>query len=319
MRVGLVVDATCDVPRKLIDDNPIVVLPITVHIDEHTFVDVHDPVAAESYFQSEISKRGHGAQTASLDVDAISKLFLERLVIDYDAVFCLTVMSTRSPIWANATQASFAILGTYRGVRHAAGIDSPFLMRVIDTQSLFAGQGVSTAEAIRLLREGLTPAELRDRLMQLAEHTWTYVVPRDLRYLRARTRKRGDRSVSLLAATIGSALDVKPVLQGHRNDTRPVAKLRGFDAASEALFTHVARSVQHGLLAPFVCVSYGGDMKELHALPGYAALAAACAAGGVTLYSSPMSITGMVNLGIGAVSVGYAADEDPDAFGAAFR
>jgi DegV family protein with EDD domain len=308
------VDATCDLPRKFIDDHQIIVMPITIRIDEHTFVDVHDPVAAEGYYRGEVGKRGHAAETAPLSVEEIRQLFLGKLVLDYDAVFCLTVTATRSPIFANATQASFGILGAYRPIRQAAGNNSPFLMRVVDSKSLFAGQGIGAIEATRLVAADEGPGPIRERLADIAEQTWAYMLPRDLHYLRARARRKGDRSVGLLSATLGTALDIKPVLQCFRGETRPVAKGRGFEQGAEMLFGHAARAVKRGLLVPAVCVSYGGDLAKLEALPGYSGLVEACSEAGVTLYPSVMSITGMVNVGTGAVALGYAAATDDDTF-----
>lgn len=314
MRIGLVMDSTCDLPRKFIDDHQIIIMPITIRIDEHTFVDVHDPVATESYCQSEVGKRGHAAETAPLSVDEIRELFLGKLVLDYDAVFCLTVTSTRSPIFANATQASFAILGSYRPIRQGAGNNSPFLMRVIDSKSLFAGQGIGAIEATQLIAADAGPGPIRERLSDLAAHTYAYALPRDLHFLRARARRRGDRSVGLFSATLGTALDIKPVLQCFQGETRPVAKARGFEQGAEMLFGHATTAVKHGLLVPAMCVSYGGDTAELEAMPGYHGLVDTCAEAGVTLYQSVMSITGMVNVGTGAVSLGYAAAVDDATF-----
>jgi fatty acid-binding protein DegV len=79
------------------------------------------------------------------------------------------------------------------------------------------------------------------------------------------------------------------------------------------LFAHAARAVKRGLLVPALCVSYGGNLAELEVLPGYASLADACSEADVTLYRSIMSITGMVNVGTGAIALGYAAAAD-DAF-----
>jgi DegV family protein with EDD domain len=314
MRIGLVMDATCDLPRKFIDDNQITIMPITIRIDDHTFVDVHDPEAMEDYYRGEVGKRGHAAETMPLSVDEIRELFLGRLVLDYDAVFCLTVTATRSPIYDHATQASFAILSSYRPIRQAAGNNSPFMMRVIDSKSLFAGQGITAIEATRLIAADTGPGQIRERLSELAEQTHAYMLPRDLHYLRARARKKGDRSVGLLSATLGSALDIKPILECFRGETRPVAKARGFEQGAEMLFGHAAAAVRRGLLVPAMCMSYGGRLAELEALPGYPELVEACTEAEVTLYRSVMSITGMVNVGTGAVALGYAVAGDDDKF-----
>ncbi|MGH8216867.1 MAG: DegV family protein [Rhodanobacteraceae bacterium] len=314
MRIGIVVDSTCDLPRKFIDDNQITILPVTIRLDGDTFVDVRDPEATKRFYGGGAGKRGHAAETEPLSVDAIRELFLGRLVLDYDAVFCLTVTSSRSPIFANATQASFAILGSYREIRQAAGNQSPFLMRVIDTRSLFGGQGVSAVEATRMIAADAGPSQIRERLSELSAQTYSYALPRDLHYLRARGRKKGDRSVGLLSATLGTALDIKPILQCFQGETKPVVKARGFEHGAAMLFRHAALAVERGLLVPAVCVSYGGELAELEALPGYHELTEACAAAEVTLYQSVMSITGMVNVGTGAVTLGYAAAADDGSF-----
>ena len=158
------------------------------------------------------------------------------------------------------------------------------------------------------------PGQIRERLSELSAHTYAYALPRDLRYLRARARKKGDRSVGLLSATLGTALDIKPILQCFQGETKPVAKTRGFEQGATMLFRHAAAAVERGLLTPVVCVSYGGELAELQALPGYNELTETCAAAEVALYQSVMSITGMVNVGTGAVTLGYAAAADEAAF-----
>jgi fatty acid-binding protein DegV len=183
------------------------------------------------------------------------------------------------------------------------------MMRVIDTRNLFAAEGPATIEAARMIAADETPAAIRERLLHVANNTYGYMLPRDLYYLRARAKKKNDRSVGLVSAMLGSALDIKPILQCHRGETGPVGKARGFEQGAQMLFDYATRRVRAGLLVPTMCVSYGGDLSVLARLPGYAELQAACAETGVTLTEAPMSITGMVNVGEGAVTLGFAAEE----------
>ena len=308
MRIGLVVDSACDLPLDYLEEHGIVVLPTTVRIGDAVLADERHPEATLRFLHAHVADGGAGAETTPYSVEQISQLFLERLVIDYDYVLCMTITRTRSQIHENARQASFAILNEYRPVRAASGNNTPFALRLIDTQSVFAGQGITAVEAVRLRAAGSTPGAIRERLEQLALHTHAYLVPPDLQYLRARTRSRGDRSVSLLSATLGTALDVKPVLHCHRGETGPAAKLKGLDAAVGKLFEYTGRRIREGLMTPTVCLSYGGALDELHALPGYGGLRAACEEHGIELFESVMSLTGMVNVGKGALAVGFAAE-----------
>jgi len=312
MRIGLVVDSACDLPKDFIDRHKIDILPISVRIGDAMQVDYRDPAATLAFLHAHIAERGASAETIPFTVEQIRDLFLRRLVIDYDYVFCMTITKTRSPIFDNAQQASFAILNDYRAIRAAAGNPTPFALRVIDTQNLFSAQAILPIEAARLRDAGEDPPRIRARIEQLASHTYGYLIPRDLYYIRNRARTKGDRSVSLFSAALGTALDIKPVLRGYRGDTGPVAKIKGFEAAAQQLFEFAAKRVAAGLLTPTLALCYGGELDEMRALPGYAALRDACAAHNIEVFESVMSLTGMVNVGRGAVVVGFAAE--PHAF-----
>jgi DegV family protein with EDD domain len=309
MRIGIVVDSACDLPAEFLRQHHITVLPISVHLDGETFVDDRDAATLQRFLAEDLGARGHAAETEPYSVEQIRDLFLGRLVLDSDCVFCLTITSTRSPIHANATQASFAILKDYRPIRRSANIAGPFLLRVIDTETLFAAQGVSTVEAVRMRAAGQSPGQMRERLEFIARNTYGYMLPRDLYYLRARAQKKGDRSVGWFGAALGTALDIKPLLRGYRGSTGPVGKVRGFEHGAEVLFNHAATRVRAGLLTPTLCVSYGGDLADLAVLPGYAALKQTCGEHAVEMFESPMSMTGMINVGTGAVTLGFAAQE----------
>ena len=75
----------------------------------------------------------------------------------------------------------------------------------------------------------------------------------------------------------------------------------------QKLFDFAIQRIQAGLMTPTMCVSYGGELSALHALPGYDRLREACAANDVELFESVMSLTGMVNVGKGAIVLGFAA------------
>ncbi len=309
MRFGIVVDSACDLPAEFFAEHGIGILPISIRVDGNALVDDRNPALIARFLSENLGARSHAAETEPYTVEQIRDVFLERLVLDYDCVFCLTITSTRSPIFENARKASFAILNSYQSVRRAAGVDGPFLMRVIDSQTLFAGQGVAVYEATRLIAERAGVGAMRERLEYVAQNTYGYMLPRDLYYLRARAQKKGDRSVGWLSATLGSALDIKPILRGWRGDTGPVGKVRGFEAGAKTLFAYAQERVRAGLIVPALCVSYGGALAELSALPGYDALRETCAEHGVEFFESPMSVTGMVNVGVGAVTLGFAAAE----------
>jgi DegV family protein with EDD domain len=312
-RTGIVVDASCDLPASFFLNTDVAVLPITVRIGRQDYVDRHNAHATDQFIREGLGGKGADAETIPMTAAELATFFQERFVLDFDSVYCLTVSATRSPIYDNAMSASSALARTARSVREAAGISRPFQLRIIDTRNAMAAQGIAALELQDLIDRNHAQMQIRTRLYEVIDATYGYLLPDDLYYLRARLSAKGDKSVGRLSAALGSALDIKPIIQGRLGKTGPVAKIRGREEALVRLFRFCSTRVQRGLLCPHLSVSYGGPLDELRALPGYEGLVNACQNENVRLHESVMSITGMINVGQRAVSIGFAApDHNPE-------
>jgi len=142
MRIGIIADSACDLPSDLIERENITILPVTVQIGQAVLADVRNEEATMSFLSGETAARAFEAETTPFTVQQVHDLFLEKLVHDYDFVFCITTTRTRSGIHDNAVQASYTILNDYRQTRQAAGNNTPFSLRVIDSQNVFCAVGV---------------------------------------------------------------------------------------------------------------------------------------------------------------------------------
>ena len=308
MRIGIVVDSACDVPMDFIEQEHVTILPVTVQIGQAVLADMRNEEATRNFLTGETAARAVEADTTPYTVQQVHDLFLSKLVLDYDYVFCICTTRSRSGIFDNAMQASYTILNDYKPVRSAAGNNTPFSLRVIDSQNVFAAVGVMAVEAARLRAAGEGAPKIRSRLEHLALYTQGYMVPPDLHYMRNRIKRRGDKSISFLSATLGTALDIKPILHCNRGETGPVAKVKGFEAAAEKMFDFAASRVRAGLMTPTLSLSYGGDLDKMRSLPGYRSLRDTSAEHNVEVYESLMSLSGMVNVGQGGLVVGFAAE-----------
>jgi DegV family protein with EDD domain len=307
MRIGIVVDSACDLPRSFIDENRIVVLPITLHLDGRRMIDERDPQATITFYRQHVVEAAQ-ADTAAFSVEETRQLFLEKLVLDFDMVFVFTIASSRSPMFKNVTDASFAILRDYKAIRAAAGLTTPFNMRVIDTQNCFAAQALPVIECVRMIKAGVSHAKIRERLEHIVQNSYGYLLPRDLKQLRAVAQKRGDKSVGLLQYIVGSALDLKPLVRGYRNETGPVARIRHFDAGVTKLFQYVEAQIRKGLMTPTLVVEYAGDPAEISKLPGYTSLLKTAQEHGVEVFLSMMSMVAGIFVGEGALGVAFVAE-----------
>ncbi|MES2884730.1 MAG: DegV family protein [Pseudomonadota bacterium] len=308
MRIGIVVDSACDLPQSFIEENKIVILPITLHLDGRQMIDTRDPETTLEFYRQHVAAASQ-AETTAFSVEQTKKLFLERLVIDYDLVFVFTIASSRSPMYDNVKQAALTILNDYKAPRLAAGIKTPFAMRVIDTQNCFGAQAIPVIECVRLIKAGETHNKIRERVEYLVNNTFGYLLPRDLKQLRARAQKRGDKSVGLVQYIIGSALDVKPLVRGYRNNTGPVARVRHFDEGVGKVWKYVERQIEKGLMTPILLLEYGGDPALMEKLPGYQSLMDTAARHGVEVFFAMMSMVAGIHVGEGAMGVAFAANE----------
>jgi len=307
MKVGLVADPTCDLPRDFLDEMGVFVLPIAIRIGDRELLDARDPGETLAFHTNHLAAKGTLAESRAPSVEDVRRFFLDRVVTGCDFALCLTVSSTRSPVFANVTKAGLGILTEYKATRQAAKMEGPFAVRVLDSRNMFAGQGALTAEAAALIAQGFSAAAVRERIEELAYSVHSYLVPKDLYYIRARAKKKGDRSVGPLRYLLGTAMNIRPVLACTDGETEAVQTERGFEAAVRRLFDFARARIGDGLQGRFLCVSYGGPPERLGELPGFDELVSAAEAGGIRVLTSVMSMTAGVNVGDGAVSVGFLA------------
>lgn len=308
MRVGLIVDSACDLPYEFSRKHDLFILPVTAVIDGQTYIDEHDPVRTQEFYQSGLLQKGHHAETRAYSPEQIHSLFMERIVTQFDVAFCETVARSRSLIYDNATEAMNSVMANYEKARAAAGRPGKFSMRVIDSNQIFAGQGLLAAHTLKLIEQKLSKNALRHEVETFSESIFTCVIPRDLHYIRERARRRGDKSVSALVAFLGKALNITPVLFGKGAEAQPVAKTRSFDVAVEKVMNYAAARVDAGLRTPYVSLSCGLTWTEIENLPGLNLLRTACERNGVELLLSQMGITSSIYVGPGSLCLALAAD-----------
>jgi DegV family protein with EDD domain len=308
VRIGLVIDAVCDMPEPLIEEYGIEVVPVTVQVGGLTFLDTKEPRVRTAFYRDRLIEN-RTASTAPPSAEAIKRLFLERLVTKYDFVFFLTTASSRSAIYDNAQAASFGIISEYRNIRAEAGLTTPFVLRVIDTQVIVGAQGVAAVEAARMIRAGATPNEVELHLSRLVPRVYGYLVPNDLWHIRESSRRRGEPVIGLLQYGLARLLQIKPVLCLHQNQGTAVATIRKFENANARLFQFVGKLITQGKLLSGIGVGYTGSIAELEELPGYRELKQVAAAAGVELLTTQMGITAGIYFGSHVVGVAFAAEE----------
>jgi DegV family protein with EDD domain len=306
-RTRLIADAACDLPAAWLAKNGVAILPIKIDIDGERFVDLRNDRETLAFFRNDIANTGFRARSAPLTASETRDHVQSLLHNGVDYVLALTIAASRSKIYVNSLAAAQNIMRSHGRARRATNNQTPFKMWVVDSETVFAGQGVLVAEAVRQLQAGMATEKLVAHLDRLRHEIHTLVVPNDLVYLYSRAKAKGDGSLNWMNYNLGHALDVKPVVHAHAGKTEPCMRVRGFDEAAKRVFEIAAHKLREGLCAPHVVVSYAGDFEEVRGWLPYIALETTCQRRNVALHLSPMSITGGINVGAGALSVAFAA------------
>jgi fatty acid-binding protein DegV len=308
MRTVVIVGATCDVSGAFIRQNQLRVLPIKLVLGDHIITDCRDANLTLAFHRRYASSRQSDVEAEPCSVDSITALFLDQLVAEYDRAILLAISKTRSRLFENATEASFAILRAYREKRRQSGVNTPFYLNVLDSRTVFAGEAVLAWETIRLLQDQDLPFnELRRRMENFRQHIHCYLLPDDLGYARDRIVERDGQGIGFLDFHLGSLLDIKLVGRFFDGKIDIAFKRRGFDQAFAHLLHLAGQAIDRGLKSPLVVLSYAGDpqvIKQKRAFGEFEQHARQC---GVEVMLSMMSATGGVKVGPGAVALAYAA------------
>jgi len=309
MKIGVVVDASCDLPDAYIAANGLVVVPGPICFGDRTVLDRREPQETLDWYRRELTDRQLDARTVAPAIAQIRDLFLEDLVLRYDRILMLCMSASRGRVFSHATEASYEILRGYRERRAAAGITEPFAMRVLDTRNIGPGEGILAQEAITMLDRHAPPFEkLRRAIKDRRQHIVSYLVPDDLYFLRHRAVVKGDRAISPVAYWLGNWFDWKPLLEMRGGRTIVADRVRGFDAAVGAALERARRAVRAGHVRRTITMSYGGDPRRLQDLPDFHDFEAFAVRRKIDLQVAVMSATLAVNVGPGAFALAWLED-----------
>ena len=294
MSFAIVSDAACDLPKEYILGRQLHILPIHLRFGNQIADDVRDPNLAIRFYRTYIEHKDIHAETSPYSPQETAALF-KRLLAHHERVLCITITRARSRIFDHAVQAA--------GLLKAAGEGGR--VQVIDSNSLFAGQAAVVAAALELGAEGASFDTVLKEVKAFTAVPRAYALPQDLYYIRARARKRGDKSVGFLQYVAGQALDIKPIIFARGPQAETVDKIRGFQPAMVHMFERAIYAIKQGVRVPVLPLSYAGNPKEVLGHPGYRELEASARTLGVQLLLSVMSPTAGVYLGPGAFGFGF--------------
>ncbi len=308
LRIGVVTDSAAELPQSALAHPALSVLPVKIQIEGQVLLDRKDPEVTANFNAKHLNiKTATDVHSKAPSTEEVRDHYLQHLAIDFDHVFGMFVLGSRSPLFKNASDAASDVIAQSMAPRLAQGYKGPLFVEAYDSNNMSDGLSVLVQDALAQVDAEVSPAAMRSRINELVPKLHCYVVPSQLDFLATRAKARGDQSAGALAIAAAKLLGVVPIVLAKRGDTGPAAKVRGVEKARDHVLKLATREVMRGLKSKFVSLSYSGDPAEISVLSSYQGLVAACAAKGASLSLKAMSPTNSINVGPQALSLGFAA------------
>jgi len=310
MSIVVIPDSGCDLPETYLAQHPIKLLPLNISLNGKVFSDNISELERLSFYESGTIDKDQNAETLPSTPDQIYQFFLDDIAQNYDFAIAQSISKVRSPTHENIMSAARLIQRDYHKYRNDAGRSGSFGMRIINSGTVFCGQGILAVYTVNLIQAGVARNQIRNKIEEFKPYIRMFAIPKDVDYLRKRARKKGDKSIGLIAAVVGKTLDISPILRGYGDVTEAVAKIKGRDIAIEKLFNYGIDRLNEGLKLPYIIVSIAGSPKELEKFDSFRALRKLAESNKVELMTTVMNLSGGINMGPGTISLGLASENE---------
>ncbi len=211
MKLGIVTDSTCDIPRFLVEQYELEVVPCILVIDGREYVDDEKAITRAEFYKLLPSLRVQPT-TSAPSVGDFSACYESLLSRGYDQILSLHAAGALTSILNVARQAA----------KHF-----PNRVTCVDSTSLSLGLGfqvLAAAESAELgLQAALAAAE------EARRHLRVYAALDTVEYLRRSGR------VPATVAMLGSLLSIKPLIELTNGEVKAVGAVRTTSQANERM------------------------------------------------------------------------------------
>lgn len=204
MPVQIVTDSAADLSPELAAEHKIRVVPLSIRFGDEEFTDGVE-LSSEQFYARMATFDGMPATAAP--APGAFEAAIREAGADGDAVVVITISSALSATMASAENA-------------ARAIGSDLDVRVVDSKSITAGQGMKCVAAAQAAAGGATAEEIVALVEDLRERTTIYGALNTLDNL-----KKGGR-IGGAQALLGSVLSIKPIVDISDGTVKEAGKVR---------------------------------------------------------------------------------------------
>ncbi|EAR08568.1 DegV family protein [Reinekea blandensis] len=305
MRIGLVVDSTCDIPESFLKRNHVQILPLTMTgtSSERPLIDQRHKSDALSFYQHWANQKGFKPKLSSLAVDDVEKVLTDRWIYDYDHLLIIAPHQKLSSTLQSVREALVTQHPNIDLLRQKARLTIPFKVRVIESNSGLAGYGLTLYEAFRLIGEKARSIDqLKSPIQSFSHSLETFVLPGNS----AQQLKSPPFDLGWLAGQQYHLKRQMPIYHISPDGVTTIRKCHQPTRLSEFIGLVTQRLGHAQLHNRLVSISYAGNPADIRVNSDFRALQRDIDGKQGRLISSIMSPSSGALLGPGAVSVAFA-------------
>ncbi len=240
MELKIISDSAADLPREIIDEYDIEVLPLLVTLDDRVY---HDGVTIKPKQLFDGMRNGKVYKTSQASMMDFVNLFTKYMEKGVNLIY----IGFSSGLSGTVQAAQMAKNQVLEG-NHAITID------VLDTKCASLGFGLVVYQAAKMAREGKSRKEILEAVHFYSEHMEHIFTVDDLEYL-----YRGGR-VSRTTAFVGSLLNIKPILNVEDGKLVPIEKMRGRRKVLQRM-VEIMEERGVALNKQIIAISHGDDLE----------------------------------------------------------
>ncbi len=308
-RTVIVVDSACDMPQSWLDYHHIVVAPRRIPAAGGELAETREPSALTRQLERLLPTLATTAQSLPSSPVVLRDTIQRHLRRGTTGVIVITASARRSKVYSYAIAAVQSLVLIHTKVRRSLDPSAPPLRGwVVDATNALTGCGVLLAEAVRLRESNAPAATIAQSLNEFRAHVHTLAMPGRFDFIARAARRVERRPIPLWKQHLGEMFSLVPMLHMQADRIRVAERVRRGPRGLGTVLGRCLRALESGTLAnPLIAVSYAGPLDALEALPQFAELRTQCTRQQVTLSVAPMSMTGALMLGPGALSVSFAS------------
>lgn len=215
-KVAVVTDSNSGITQGKGNELGIRVFPMPFFINGELFLE--DLTITQEEFYEKLTNDAEISTSQPAPGDLMD--MWEKILKEYDELVYIPMSSGLSAACENAIMLS----GEYQGK-----------VQVVDNQRVSVTLKQSVLEALELVKEGKSAAEIKEILEEEGKESSIYITVDTLKYL-----KKGGR-ITPAAAAIGTVLNIKPVLQIQGGKLDAFAKARGWKQAKKTMLDAIEK------------------------------------------------------------------------------